>query len=250
MRFHTRAFTSLFLTIAFVGLSLSGVVLYVAPRCRVAEQIGWTVMGLEKEAWGSIHVNCSLFFVLAAVLHLALNWSIFWCYLKKMGLPSVKMKAELLAAVVLGGLVLAGSILGWPPFRSVVELHDQIKDSWGRPFHSPPAWPADDLSVQGIAEQSGLTVDQVVEALEEEGIVVAETEATVAEVAEANELTPDDIRGVMQRNFPGAAPGAGGGGESGRRGPGNGGGGGGGQGRGLGGGGGQGRGMGRGRDGP
>ncbi len=240
MRFHTKAFTALFLAITFVALVLSGVVLYVAPRCRVADQIGWTVMGLEKDQWESVHINSALFFVLAAVLHLVLNWSIFWCYLRKMGLPSAKMKAELLAAVVLGGLVLAGSILGWPPFRSVAEWHDQIKDSWGRPFHSSPAWPADDLSVQGIAEQSGLTVDQVVEALEEEGILVADTEATVAEVAEANELTPDDIRGVMQRRFPGAAPGAGGGGGGQRRGPG---GGGGGQGRGLGGG------MGRARDG-
>ena len=49
----------------FVALSLSGIVLYVAPRCRVADQIGWAISGLDKGQWESIHINGALFFVLA-----------------------------------------------------------------------------------------------------------------------------------------------------------------------------------------
>ena len=64
MPFQTKGFTSLFLTITFVALSLSGIVLYVAPRCRVADRIGWTVTGLEKGQWESIHINGALFFMM------------------------------------------------------------------------------------------------------------------------------------------------------------------------------------------
>jgi hypothetical protein len=64
MRFHTKGFTSLFLTIAFVALSLSGIVIYVAPRCRVADEMNWTAMGLQKhqwEYWETAAADCSNF---------------------------------------------------------------------------------------------------------------------------------------------------------------------------------------------
>jgi len=229
MRFHIKAFTSLFLTITFVALSLSGAALYVAPRCRVAEQIGWTVATLAKGQWESMHINAAVFFVLAAAVHLVLNWPVLWCYVKKKGRPAFNRKWELLAALVLGGLVLAGSMLTWPPFHSIVEWHEQIKDSWGRPSPAGSDTHTDALTLQELSEQMGLATEQLVEALETEGMTVSDAKATIAEVAEKNHRTPNEIRMVIRRQFPEAGP------PPGRVGPG----------RGLGSGGG--RGMGRGR---
>ena len=204
MQFHTKGFTSLFLTMTFIALTLSGAVLYVAPRCRVADRIGWTITGLEKGQWESIHINGALFFVVAGVLHLALNWSLLWGYIKKRGQAALNLKRELLAAVVLGSLVVAGSVLAWPPFHSVVELHEQIKDSWGRPDGQTPASHTVDPTVQELSHQMHLAVDQVIAALEAEGIAVPCEGATLGELAEASRQTPDEIRAAIRRQLPGA----------------------------------------------
>ena len=245
MRFHTKGFTSLFLAITFVALILSSAVLYVAPRCRVAEQTGWTVAGLEKDQWESVHINGGLFFILGGVLHLVLNWPVFWSYIKKRRHAALNLRRELLAAVVLGGVVLAGSVLAWPPFRSVVELHDHIKDSWGRPPRPTPALQPADPTVQELSEQMRLAADDVVGALEAAGIAVSDSNATLGRIAEANERTPEEVRAAIARRLPEAdrpaereGRGLGGGG---RRGLGGGG------GRGLGGGGGGGGGNGSGQ---
>ncbi len=236
MRFHTKGFTSLFLAITFVALILSAAVLYVAPRCRVADQIGWTVAGLEKDQWESIHINGGLFFVLAGVLHQVLNWPIFWSYLKKKGDAALNLRRELVAAVVLGGVLLTGSVLAWPPFHSVVELHDHIKDSWGRPPRPTPVAPAADPTVRQLSEQMHVAADEIIGALEAEGIAASDSNATLGGIAEANQRTPEEVRAAITKQFPAAdhATGCEGRGDGGGRGRGLGGGG----GRGLGGGGG------------
>jgi hypothetical protein len=48
MRFQLRGFVSLLLTLFFLALSFSGVMLYLTPRGRVANWTGWSMLGLEK----------------------------------------------------------------------------------------------------------------------------------------------------------------------------------------------------------
>lgn len=136
MRLHSKRFTSLLLTITFATITVSGGVLYIAPRCRVAEQIGWTVMGLGKDQWESLHINGALLFVLAGLLHVVLNWTIFWSYIKKRGSLGPSMTWELFFAMVLGGVVVAGSLFGFalarrPKPRGRAKL-GRIRFSWWR----------------------------------------------------------------------------------------------------------------------
>jgi hypothetical protein len=125
MRFQLRGFTSLLLTLLFLALSFSGVILYVTPRGRMANWTGWTMLGLEKQGWQAIHINIALLFLIAAGLHLFLNWGLFWGYIKK-------MKLEMLVAVVIAGGLLVGTIKGISPFGSLMILNEQIKDYWER----------------------------------------------------------------------------------------------------------------------
>jgi len=232
MRFQTKGFTSLLLTLTFVALAFSGVILYVTPRGRVANWTGWTLLGLEKGQWQSVHTNIAILFVLAAVLHLILNWSMLWGYIKKKGVFAVNMKLEMLLAALVAGVVLAGSVLGWPPFSSVMALNYQIKDYWEQEPVTSPAPHAEEFTLERLAGQMGLTTDQVIEALQAEGIQVEGPEATVDQVATENGMTPAEVHAAIRKHIP-EARGAG-------HGPGRGGGQGKGQGRGMG------RGMGRG----
>ena len=55
MCFKTRGFVSFTLTLSFIILSLSGIVLYIMPYGRVAYWINWGIAGLSKDDWDAIH---------------------------------------------------------------------------------------------------------------------------------------------------------------------------------------------------
>jgi hypothetical protein len=183
-------------------MGFSGIILYMTPRGRVANWTGWTMLGLEKQGWQAVHINLALLFLIAASLHLYLNWSVFWCYIKKKGGVAFNLKLEMLVALLLACVFLAGSIIRIPPFSTVVDFNYQIKDYWERWAAEAPTPHAEELRVNQFADNLGLSADEVQKALQAEGIVVADTSATLAQVAQANGRTPADIHAVIKRHFP------------------------------------------------
>lgn len=202
MRFQTKGFTSLLLTLSFLALAFSGVILYVTPRGRVANWTGWTLLGLEKDQWQSVHTNIAILFVLAALMHIAFNWSMLWCYIKKRGSLALNMKWEMLVAIVVASVVLVGSALEWPPFRSVMALNYQIKDYWERQPITTPAPHAEEFTLERLAGQMGLSAEQVLEALEAEGIAVTGPGEMVDHVATENGLTPAEVHAAIRKHIP------------------------------------------------
>ena len=97
-RFSLRGFTSLLLTLAFAVMCFSGVMLFLTPRGRVANWTGWTLLGLGKHDWGAVHVNNSVLFIVIAMVHLVLNWSVFVRYIKSKTVAGLKLNKELALA--------------------------------------------------------------------------------------------------------------------------------------------------------
>jgi hypothetical protein len=205
MTFQTKGFTSLLLAAAFSILGFSGIILYLTPRGRVANWTGWTMLGLEKQGWQAVHINCALLFLIVAGLHLYLNWSVFWCYIKKKGSLTLNLKLEMLMAVLLAGLVLVGAIIRIQPFSEVVDFNYQIKDYWERWASEAPTPHAEELSVNQFADSLGLSASDVQKALHEDRMVVRDTSATIGQVAEENNVTPADVYTAIKRHSPEAA---------------------------------------------
>jgi len=231
MKFQIKGFTSLLLTIVFLIMGFSGIILYLTPRGRVANWTPWTILGLGKQGWQAIHVNIALLFLIVAGLHLYLNWSVFWRYIKKKGSLALNLKLEILMALLLAGLVVAGAIIRFPPFSTVVYFNYQIKDYWERWASEAPTLHAEDLSLNRFAENMELSVNDVVKTLKNEGVVVDDASETIGQIAKANNMTSADLYAVIKKHFP----------ESDQRGRGQ------GKSRGMGQGQGRGRGMGQGR---
>ena len=123
-----RAFVSLFLTFTFLALAISGICLYVAPQCRVAEEISWRMLGLAKDQWASIHLSSSLAFLVLGLIHLLVyNWKVFTVYLKPRATKILSMRPELLGALIVSLVLLAGAALIIPPFNLLPETHDAIQ---------------------------------------------------------------------------------------------------------------------------
>jgi hypothetical protein len=202
MRFRFKGFTSLLLSLAFLGLAFSGVILYLTPRGRVANWTGWTILGLSKESWMSVHINVALVFLIVTTIHLILNWTMFWGYIKKRASLGLNMKLEMAVAVIVAAVVLAGAIYEVPPFSTVMALNRQIKDSWEGWASDAPAPHAEEFTLERVAANMNLSANEVALALEEEGFVVSDASATVGQIAEANGVTPQEVYAAVRRRFP------------------------------------------------
>ena len=204
MRFHTKAFVSLLLSLLFLVLGFSGVILYFTPRGRLANWTGWTMLGLKKSDWQALHMNIALMFLILAGLHLYLNWSSFWGYIRKrQAVFALNLRWEMLAALLITSGVLAGSIGTLPPFATLMTYNNRIKDYWEREPTSAPTPHAEELKVEQLAKRLGLPVEQLIDALRREGIVVESDTATIAQLAEASRLAPSDVYAIITKRFPG-----------------------------------------------
>ncbi len=130
-KFSIRAWVSLVLALTFIAVAVSGVILYFAPPCSVADATGWSVAALSKHQWATIHVITSLVFLIVAMVHmLVYNWGPLKTYMKQKAPSRLKIRWELVAALAVFALLLAGSISAVPPFGTVMDWQDAIKDHY------------------------------------------------------------------------------------------------------------------------
>jgi hypothetical protein len=138
MKFNFKGFTSLLLTIIFLVLGCSGVILFITPRGRTANWTSWSVLRLTKQQWQSLHIDVALLFLIIALFHLFLNWSVFWSYIKKTCTLCLNMKFEILLAVAIIAIVFLGSIYKVPPFSTIETYNSKLKDYWDQQADKQP----------------------------------------------------------------------------------------------------------------
>ena len=188
--FSMRGFTSLLLTLSFLVMVVAGIMLFLTPRGRVANWTDWTLLGLGKEQWGAVHIMNSILFVIIAGLHLYLNWSVFLGYLRKKAVAGLHMKRELAVATAVAILLVVGAIASVPPFSSIMALNDDIKDYWEVRAAQAPVPHAEQLTLVEFAGHINLSLDELTEALQEEGFTVGNSELTVGEVGRQKGVAP------------------------------------------------------------
>lgn len=207
-QFGLRAFTSMLLAMSFTVMMVSGAVLFLTPRGRTANWTGWTMLGLDKHEWSSIHVNNSILFVALAVTHLVLNWSVLLNYLRKKKVPGVNKKKELAVALVVAAVCFAGPIFSVPPFSSVMSLNEDVKDYWEqdtvRNNVQPPVPHAEELTLAELAEHVGLTSEQLSTTLVAQGYEVSDAKLTIGQIADQKQATPSELFGAIRDEYPGS----------------------------------------------
>jgi len=215
-KFSTKGFTSLLLACSFLVSGTSGAILYLTPRGRTANWTNWTLFGLGKEQWAALHTNIAILFLIAAGLHVVLNWTMFWGYIKKKAGAGLNLKRELALAVVIAVLFVAGTLYHLPPFSTINAWNDQIKNYWDRKAAQAPVPHSEELTLAEFAAEVGLSVEDASEALRKEGFDVRDTSLTMAQLAESKGVAPSDVFAAIQEHFPTAGRGPGQGLEAGR----------------------------------
>ncbi len=198
-KFSFKTFTSFLITMLFLMLILSGTMLYVSPPGRVAHWTGWTLLGGSKEQWGAVHSLMALVFLIGGLFHLLkFNWTVFLDYLKRKK-NRRRYSRELIAAVALFGLVMAGTLAEVPPFKYVMDLSETIKNSWEPEEVEAPIAHMEEQTLEQVAQFLKIEPQKAVDVLTRKGFDVAGLSQTLKEVGAANHRSPRQIFQELQR---------------------------------------------------
>jgi hypothetical protein len=201
-QFQWSAFISLTLLFVFLGLLLSGVVLYVAPEGSLARWIDWQVLGLDKAAWESLHTTLSFLFVLATLFHILwINGTLLVYYFRqhKYG----RLPIELLSSIVFFAALLFLSVGRYRPLHALYEGGNYLSDTWERDVVRPELDEAARLPFREVVAflAHPVSFKEAKSDMDSLGIEVDNEELPFREVAAANDLSPEALYRKLQHFF-------------------------------------------------
>ena len=192
-RFNVRALTSLTVTVSFLCLAFTGIVLYFTPKGRVAHWTGWTMFGLEKEEWAGVHTTLAILFVIASAIHIYFNWRILIRYFTDAIAKGMRNRAELAAALIITLVFFVGTLKMWPPWGTVIDWGEDIKDYWERKSAPAPYAHAEESTLTEFAQNMGITSDELAEYLAAKGFEVSDLSVTVGDLARTHGVSPNEV---------------------------------------------------------
>ncbi len=95
-----RTVIDVMLLAGFVVMLVTGLGLYFAPSGRIAREIGWTWLGLDKHTLGDVHAYFGFTMICVAIVHLTLNWKPLTSLLRSVGYAGI-VKAVIAAFLIL-----------------------------------------------------------------------------------------------------------------------------------------------------
>jgi hypothetical protein len=192
-----RKMTSLTALLAFVGMVVTSLVLYIGPQGRVAYWSDWTLLGLDKTRWGDLHINMGLLFLLCLSLHIYYNWNAIAVYLKNKARRVRIFTPDFNAALVLTVALLAGTLLAVPPFNWPLLLNVHFKDAAAAKYGEPPYGHAELSPLRQLARRTDLDLPAAMAALKAAGIRFDSDQATLQTIARQNNRSPQAVYQIM-----------------------------------------------------
>ena len=178
---------------SFILETISGIVLYFVPPGRVANWTNWKLWGLTKQGWGAVHTILGYVFLIFALLHIYFNWKPILSYIKQKIRGGLRMRTEMTISVVVTLLITGLTIASIPPFSSIMDLGEFLKNSWEDNRSQPFVPHAELLTLHEFTRQVDIPLDEALRILQAKGVEVDDPGAEVADIAAKNSISPAEI---------------------------------------------------------
>jgi hypothetical protein len=107
--------------LSFLVMLITGVVNFLAPSGQISRQIDWTLLGLDRAGWQTIHLTFAVVFIAVGIAHLVFNWKDLLHYLRNRASHHRTLKREAVLALLVALWLIASAVLALPPAST---LHD------------------------------------------------------------------------------------------------------------------------------
>ncbi|MCK5087541.1 MAG: DUF4405 domain-containing protein [Melioribacteraceae bacterium] len=197
-KINWRAFISVYMGFSFIIMVISGLILYISPPGRIAHWSYWALFGLTKDEWQAVHTIFTFLFIAAGILHLIYNWKPLLNYLRRRTQGSVKIRKEMMLASLVSILIFVGAYIGVPPFGTVMDIGEEITDSWSNEENEPPIPHAERLTIAEFAKAIDMSTNKLEKILTENGYSVKDTLRTMEELAAEYNVRPNEIYNIVK----------------------------------------------------
>ena len=188
-----RKVASLTTLLSFILLIITSVVLYITPQGKIAFWANWRCWGLGKEDWGALHTNLGILFLVAGIIHTVLNWKPIVAYMKSKAKKLKVFTADFNVALAITLLITLFTLFELPPVSGVQGFNHKLKEAAAEQYGEPPYGHAESSTLNSFCRRTGLDLQEAIQNLEQASLNGVSEKATLAEIAEANGMTPQQV---------------------------------------------------------
>jgi len=188
-----RRFTSLTITFSFLIMSYTGIILFLAPKGRVANWTNWELLGLDKTQYTNLHVTFMVLFLMGMFFHIYLNWSPLMCYFKNKAREFSLLTKEFLLALAINVIFVVGTLYYWAPFEQFLDFQDDVKASLEKKVVKAPYGHAELSTIEEFAQRTGKDATILIDQLKAKNLNGVSLDKTIEKVAKENGKSPADL---------------------------------------------------------
>lgn len=192
-----RRVISLTITFSFLIMTYTGIVLFIAPKGRVANWTNWELFGLDKTQYSNLHATFMLLFILGVCFHIYLNWSPLMNYFKNKSRKFSLLTKEFMFAFLLNLFFILGVLYYWVGFEQFLDFQDNMKASWEKKAQRAPYGHAELSSLEEFAKTTGKDATTIMEELRAKNIQGVSLEKTIEKIAQENGKSPFQLFELM-----------------------------------------------------
>ena len=202
-RFYWRSYVSFSLVLSFLVITVSGIILYLAPPGRIARWTDWVMLGFNRGQWEDLHTLFSYLFIILGFFHLLMfNWRLFFSYIRTRLEKRLNRKREMVSALITFAVIFGFSLAKIPPVYSVMDLGNTISAEWGLKRGQPPVPHAEEMTLSEFSKELLNTdAEKVMTKIRELGYTVSDSTQVFEDVATENELAPSELFSVLAEYF-------------------------------------------------
>jgi len=202
-KFYWRSYVSISLVLSFLVITVSGIVLYIAPPGRVARWTTWVLMGFSRGQWEDLHTLFSYLFIILGFFHLLMfNWKLFFSYIRSRATRGLPRKRELFWALATFTIVLWFTLAKVPPVYSIMDLGNTISSSWAGKRGYPPVPHAEEMLFWELSRDLlGTDARSVAEKVTGMGYIVSDTTMYFDSIARDNGISPARLFSELEKHY-------------------------------------------------
>ena len=183
---------------SFILETVSGVILYIVPPGRVANWTNWKLWGLTKHQWAATHTILGYVFLIFALFHIYLNWKAIKNYLKRKVKAVPKIRKEFTVSLLLTVLFTVATLLSIPPFGTIMDFGEKLKNSWENNQNQPFAPHAELLTFNKFLEEIDISTEKAFKILKDNGIMIKDQNMLIKDIAEHNKISPAKFYSILE----------------------------------------------------
>lgn len=197
MLYSFRRFISLMIFLSFLVMSYTGIILFLAPKGRVANWTNWELLGLDKTHYTNLHVTFMTLFIVGMIFHIYLNWRALLNYLTNKAREFSFFTKEFILALGFNLLFFFGTLYYWTPFEQFLDFQYELKASWEKKVEKAPYGHAELSTLEEFAERTNSNVTTIILGLNAHKLQGVTLSKTIAEIAKENGKSPAQIFDII-----------------------------------------------------